>query len=120
MSPQGRALEYALKTIKEWEYLPYVYRVILYGSYARGDAGSRSDVDLYVECSREIPPNELRVLRSEIIPCIPETAEVDIHFGFDELDNYDDLYHRNIRKDGLVVWEATEDILRLQKASISI
>ncbi len=52
-----------------------VERIILFGSYARGDAGKHSDVDLLVVMPGEVPPlregNPVRLAIAErfVLPC---------------------------------------------------
>lgn len=108
-SVQELALEYAVKVLMGWEYKKCINSIILYGSCARGDFRSGSDVDLFILCNEGIDTRALRALRTEVIP-VDLPIEVDLHFGFKPLAESQGIYYRNIEKEGIVLWERVQPI----------
>ncbi len=84
------------------------HKIILFGSYARGDFSSESDVDLLVIMETSIKP-----IRQEIEIC----RQIEYHFGLDvsvhtpktleERINLGDSFIKDILKEGKVLYEST-------------
>lgn len=80
-----------------------VTRAILFGSYARGDDRSASDVDLAVEFERSLSSVERTRARLQLI------EQVSAALGTDEVDvvplsNAPETLRREIREDGIVLY----------------
>ena len=84
--------------------------VILYGSVARGEATSESDVDIAIVVSSGIKPSELEAF-------LHWNAEFDLNHGrvFSVIDIESDTFkkwgdvvpfYRNIRDEGVILWKA--------------
>ena len=105
------AMTYALKKIQQSPIAVYVKNVILYGSCARGEASWGSDVDLCVllnEDVRQLPTYAqiIHLLTGTISVADAHSAETDIKFVIgDEWQNSGMLYFKNLRKDGIPVWQ---------------
>lgn len=108
VSPQERhqkALEYASTQILKWEYAKEIQSIYLFGSYSRGEHGYDSDVDIYIICSPDIPKIALRQLKVMVLPEDPALPDVEVKFGFKPLNEENDLFHKNIEKDGILLWK---------------
>ena len=105
------AMTYALKKIQQSPIALYVKNVILYGSCARGEASWGSDVDLCVLLNEDVRklPNYAQIihlLKGTISEDDAHSAETDIKFVIgDEWQNSGMLYFKNLRKDGIPVWQ---------------
>ena len=105
------AMTYALKKIQQSPIALYVKNVILYGSCARGEASWGSDVDLCVLLNEDVRklPNYAQIihlLKGTISEGDAHSAETDIKFVIgDEWQNSGMLYFKNLRKDGIPVWQ---------------
>lgn len=105
------AMTYALKKIQQSPIAAYVKNVILYGSCARGEASWGSDVDLCVLLNEDVRklPNYAQIihlLKGTISEDDAHSAETDIKFVIgDEWQNSGMLYFKNLRKDGIPVWQ---------------
>ncbi len=105
------AMTYALKKIQQSPIALYVKNVILYGSCARGEASWGSDVDLCVLLNEDVRnlPNYAQIihlLKGTISEDDARSAETDIKFVIgDEWQNSGMLYFKNLRKDGIPVWQ---------------
>ena len=99
------ALNYAVSEIVKWQYAGSITEIYLYGSYARGEQGYDSDVDIYVVCSQGVPITALRELKMMVMPEDINLPEVEVKFGFRPLEMETDLFHVNIRKDGVLLWK---------------
>ena len=105
------AMTYALKKIQQSPIALYVKNVILYGSCARGEASCGSDVDLCVLLNEDVRnlPNYAQIihlLKGTISEDDARSAETDIKFVIgDEWQNSGMLYFKNLRKDGIPVWQ---------------
>ena len=78
-----------------------VVRVILFGSYARGDATEKSDVDLIIDSEGAIDSWEFFGIVGKIAQTIP--AKVDV-FELDEVKNPSNMF-TNISEEGVVIYE---------------
>jgi len=79
-----------------------VRRVILFGSYARGDATENSDVDLIIDSTDELSYWDFLGLVGDVIKTM--SIKVDI-LGLDEVKKPELL--NNIKKEGVVIYERT-------------
>lgn len=90
---------------------PYAQAIILYGSYARGEHNSNSDIDILIQISEAAVKDKFTKLkiRNEIANCIPYNPlapEIDFHLVFsDDWKTNKDVFFREIRKDGYYVWK---------------
>lgn len=106
-----KAMTYALQKIQQSPIALYVKNVILYGSCARGEASWGSDVDLCVLLNEDVRklPNYAQIihlLKGTISEDDAHSAETDIKFVIgDEWQNSGMLYFKNLRKDGIPVWQ---------------
>lgn len=74
-----------------------VYKVVLFGSRARGDNSLKSDIDLAVYSNDNI---------FDFIEEIENNAPTLLEFDFTEMENIDDeLLIKQIEKDGIVLYE---------------
>lgn len=106
MTKFDQALDHAIQTIGNWEYKKTISKIYLYGSCARMEQRSDSDIDLYIELESEIPLSAIRELKVECNPEDWRLPEVDIKVDFGESTvEKDDLFHRNIKREGILLWE---------------
>lgn len=105
-----QALDYAVAKIKSSILYPYVSRVYLFGSCARGDAGWESDVDLLLVLKEEFREHpELKKamihLKSEVITHDIADPETDLKIVIgDQWETDVSLFYDNIRKEGIELW----------------
>lgn len=88
-----------------------VYKIILYGSYARGDFTSESDVDVIIllNCSKE----EVRSYRKQISKLSSRIGlenDVEVSILLRDRDSYERglqilPFYRNISREGIVLYE---------------
>lgn len=106
MTKFDQALGHAIKEIGNWKYKNSIEKIYLYGSCARNEQRSDSDIDLYIELSTDVPGEEIRNLK---IQCnsddwkLPE-VDVKVEISGNVLEK-DDLFHKNIRNEGILLWE---------------
>ena len=79
-----------------------VEKVILFGSYARGDASDKSDVDLVVESGGRLHNRKIFALGGDLLVALPVRVDV---YDILEIVNQSALYE-NIKKEGVVIYEA--------------
>lgn len=86
--------------------IPAVEAVYLYGSRARGDAASRSDIDLAIRC----PYADARQW-SEALRCLEEPPITLLSVTAVRLDRLDSKgeFYRNIEEDRVVLYEKEAD-----------
>lgn len=77
-------------------------RVILYGSYARGEATDMSDIDLVVDSGGKMRNTKIFTLGGELLGVLPVRVDV---YDMLEIANPSAMYD-NIQKDGVIVYEA--------------
>ena len=79
-----------------------VRRVILFGSYARGDATVHSDIDLIIDSENNISGFDFFGIAGRIIKEMPVKIDV---FEMGEIEISSKL-NKNIIQDGVVIYEA--------------
>ncbi len=81
--------------------LPFIEKIILYGSRARNDALERSDIDLAIVC-----PNATQKDWAQVITII-EQADTLIKIDCVRLDTLSDqnVLKKNIEKEGIILYE---------------
>jgi len=80
-----------------------VEKVILFGSYARGDAKETSDVDLIVESGGKMRNSKIFALGGDLLMALPVRVDV---YDILEIKESSPLYN-NIRKDGIIIYETS-------------
>lgn len=108
MSRHEKALEYAVRVIRNSPLADYVKGLYLYGSYARGDYKYSSDIDLFLvleEAAREYH-SEIMELKSDVTDAEDfDGVDVDLKVTFGNAwKESSQFYHRNIRRDGKNIW----------------
>lgn len=105
-----KTLKYAKYKISKSALSKYVKDVILYGSTARGQAKSTSDVDLLMVLDDKIKNNKrindaIVYLKGNISTDDYSLPEADLHVVYDETwkDN-NNVYFSNVRKEGFSIW----------------
>ena len=88
---------YILPVVKKYP----VEKVILFGSYARGDASDKSDVDLVVESRGLLRNRKIFALGGELLGVLPVRVDV---YDILEIENPSAMYD-NIRKEGVVIYD---------------
>ena len=78
-----------------------VEKVILFGSYARGDAKETSDIDLVVESGGKMWNRKIFALGGDLLVALPVRVDV---YDILEIANPSNMYE-NIRKDGVIIHE---------------
>jgi len=78
-----------------------VERVILFGSYARGDASDTSDVDLVVESGGKMRNSRIFTLGGDLLVALPVRVDV---YDILEIKESSPLYN-SIREDGITIYE---------------
>ena len=78
-----------------------VKKIILFGSYARGEATEKSDIDLLVDCEGKLIGLDFFGVAGEICRALPIKADV---FELREIKNPSVLYD-NIIKEGVVIYD---------------
>jgi predicted nucleotidyltransferase len=79
-----------------------VRRVILFGSYARGNETERSDIDLIIDSEGKLDGFEFFGIAGRIIKNMPVKADV---FEMSEI-NKPSKFFDNINREGVVIYEA--------------
>jgi predicted nucleotidyltransferase len=59
---------YLAKYLENISGVPYVSRVILFGSCARGEAGKYSDIDIFITTNREVTEDEEIYVMGNCVP----------------------------------------------------
>ena len=80
-----------------------VEKVILYGSYARGDASDTSDIDLVVESRGRLRNRKIFALGGELLDVLPVRVDV---YDILEIANPSAMYE-NIQKEGVVIYDTS-------------
>ena len=90
---------YILPVVKRYP----VDKVILFGSYARGDASDISDVDLIVESRGRLRNRKIFALGGELLGVLPVRVDV---YDILEIANPSAMYD-SILKEGIVIYDTT-------------
>ena len=90
-------ISYIIPVIKKYP----IEKVILFGSYARGDASDTSDVDLVVESGGKMRNSKIFTLGGELLVALPVRVDV---YDILEIKESSPLYN-SIREDGIVIYE---------------
>ena len=80
-----------------------IEKVILFGSYARGDASDISDVDLVVESGGKMRNSNIFTLGGELLVALPVRVDV---YDILEIKESSHLYN-SIREDGIIIYETS-------------
>jgi len=78
-----------------------VEKVILFGSYARGDAKETSDVDLIVDSRGRLLNRKIFALGGDLLLALPVRVDV---YDILEIANPSAMYE-NIRKEGVIIYD---------------
>ena len=80
-----------------------IEKVILYGSYARGDASDMSDIDLVVESGGKMRNSKIFALGGDLLMVLPVRVDV-----YDILEiAYPSAMYDNIRKEGVIIYDGS-------------
>ncbi len=110
------ALRYAMEALREWKDFPLVSAVYLFGSVARQETVPGSDVDIYVLTSQELSKKQVRQLKEICRPDDADLPDVDVKTeAVWKAEENNDLFHRNIREDGILLWQRKRDTSSMQK-----
>ena len=78
-----------------------VEKVILYGSYARGDASDTSDIDLVIESHGRLRNRKIFALGGELLNVLPVRVDV-----YDILEIIKpSVMYENIQKEGVIIYD---------------
>lgn len=105
MSELGSALR-RIKAHLTNTYGDRIKRVVVYGSFARGEADEESDVDIAVVAADELDPNSVEnSLDSLLFQILLEKSELITVFVIPEskFNTYNSPLIRNIKKDGVSI-----------------
>ena len=85
-------------------------RIVLYGSYARGDFTPESDIDvmILIDCKHEELPNYRKQI-SKIASEISLDDDVELSLVLEDIYTYDKwldtlVFYQNVKKEGLVLY----------------
>jgi predicted nucleotidyltransferase len=90
---------YIIPVIKKYP----VKKVILFGSYARGDANESSDVDLIVESGGKMRNSRIFTLGGDLLAVLPVRVDV---YDILEINESSPIYN-SIREDGIIIYETS-------------
>ena len=108
--PHLTTIELARDKIRKSPLSKYVKDVVLYGSTARGEAKSSSDVDILLILGSEIKSHRkyndwITYLKGNISSDDFTVPEIDLHVAFDEnWSKNNNAYFFNVRKEGFSIW----------------
>lgn len=106
MDPKVKRLVDQVKAFLHERYGDGIKRVILYGSYARGEATEDSDVDVLVLTDPSLNPSEVRDSLSDLLyDIILEEGELIsvVAVSEERFENYNSPFMLNVKKEGMVV-----------------
>ena len=78
-------------------------KVILFGSYARGNANESSDVDLAIDSAGKLYNRKIFALGGELLSVFPVRVDV---YDILEINEHSPLYE-SVKNEGVVIYEAT-------------
>ena len=89
---------------------PFVERLILYGSTARGEQTYNSDIDLLLVLTKTKELQKYKkyiyMLKSELTSMDQDLPDVDLNIVIgNDWEKNEDLYYQDIRKDGIDIWK---------------
>ena len=89
---------------------PFVERLILYGSTARGEQTYNSDIDLLLVLTKTKELQNYKkyiyMLKSELTSMDQNLPDVDLNIVIgNDWEKNEDLYYQDIRKDGIDIWK---------------
>jgi len=90
---------YIIPIIKKYP----VDKVILYGSYARGDASDTSDIDLAVDSGGKMRNSKIFALGGDLLMALPVRVDV---YDILEIANPSTMYE-NIKREGVIIYDAS-------------
>jgi len=90
---------YIIPVVKKYP----IDKVILFGSYARGDASDTSDVDLVVESGGKMRNSKIFTLGGDLLVALPVRVDV---YDILEIKESSPLYN-SIREDGIIIYETS-------------
>jgi len=90
---------YIIPIIKKYP----VDKVILYGSYARGDASDSSDIDLVVESGGKMRNSKIFALGGDLLMALPVRVDV---YDILEIANPSTMYE-NIQREGVIIYDGS-------------
>lgn len=105
------AIIYALQQLKSFELSPYIEKVYLYGSCARGEEKWSSDVDLCIILKESVKTVSkysplMHTMKGILSDDKIDSVEVDTKiFIGDEWKTSKTLFCENLRKDGKIIWQ---------------
>ena len=79
-----------------------IHKVILFGSYARGDAMESSDIDLVVDSAGRLHNRKIFALGGELLTALPIRVDV---YDILELGESSALY-KSVMKEGVVIYDS--------------
>jgi len=80
-----------------------IEKVMLYGSYARGDASDTSDIDLVVESRGRLHNRKIFALGGDLLDVLPVRVDV---YDILEIANSSAMYE-NIQKEGVIIYDSS-------------
>ena len=80
-----------------------IEKVILFGSYARGDASDISDIDLVIDSGGKMRNSKIFALGGDLLVTLPVRVDV---YDIPEIKESSPLYN-SIREDGIVIYETS-------------
>lgn len=92
-----------LQILKGWEHADVVENVYLYGSFVKGCATSRSDIDICIIVKEGVSPSWLREFRCACFDI--DGIELDIHFRTTTSFAENTLYNLNVKQEGKSIWK---------------
>ena len=105
MDKKVRSLINRIKIHLEMLYGERIKKVILYGSYVRGDAGKDSDIDVLILIDQTLNPFEVRENLSDLLyDIVLDEEELVSVLVIPEhiFESYNSPFMLNVRKEGLV------------------
>jgi len=80
-----------------------IEKVILFGSYARGDASVTSDIDLIVDSNGRLRNRKIFALGGELLDILPVRVDV---YDILEIAKSSQMYD-SIQKEGVIIYDAS-------------
>ena len=80
-----------------------IEKIILFGSYARGNASDSSDIDLVVESGGRLKNRKIFALGGELLDVLPVRVDV---YDILEISNPSAMYD-NIQKEGVLIYDTS-------------